>query len=226
MVHFVCQRASGAGIYSSCLTQTKYAIYEVYESSTHTFSSFHLGRCWNHLEDLQITNIKALSRKSAEKKHCQCSVIPRRPSSTTWEKHCKQLHPNVCFCLEIAQARFFTQQIRWINGCCHHPRDRLGGPNPRGTGQFPPDSPSWNHLRPPLWGAQQKRMQPSAKGKLSRSLIPPNDCQILYIYILPIGWLYIYILYHLPPKNQTMEIRASLKIFCMKACLWRLYLGT
>ena len=209
MVHFVCQRACGAGIYSSCLTQTKYAIYEVYESSTHTFSSFHLGRCWNHLEDLQITNIKALSRHRLKKNIASAAWSldgpAARPGKNT-ASSCIQ----ICVSLEIAQARFFTQQIGWINGCCHHPRDRLGDPNPRGTGQFPPDSPSWNHLRPPLRGAQQKRMQPSAKGKLSRSLIPPNDCQIVYIYILPIGWLYVYIYIISPTTKKSNHGNQSL----------------
>ena len=107
--------------------------------------------------------------------------------------------------LQVAASKFvwvlkspkrkYTQQIGWINGCCHHPRDRLGDPNPRGTGQFPPDSPSWNHLRPPLWGATCKNGCSQVPKANWRSLIPPNDCQIVYyIYCLLGDYIYIYII--------------------------------
>lgn len=53
------------------------------------FRLFILGDVGITLKTCKSPTSKPFLENPLKKKHCQCSVIPRRPSSTTWEKHCK-----------------------------------------------------------------------------------------------------------------------------------------
>ena len=200
MVHFVCQHACGAGIYSSCLTQitqTKLCnLRSLRKQYPYLFDPF----CLFILGDVGIT-LKTC--KSPTSKPFLENRLKKNIASAAWSLDGPAARPGkntassciqICVSLEIAQAQIY-------------PTNRMDQRLlPSSTWPFGWSKPS----RHRTISSRLTVLEPSTSTSLRRTTkTDAAKCQrqtedlwflqmivrlYIYIYILPIGWLYIYII--------------------------------